>query len=63
MFQESGIYFSSHKMSKPLILLDEMNSHLKYVYSSRTEELAFSSRIQRTRITYPEVYLNKHGLI
>lgn len=63
MFQESGIYLSSYKMSKPLILLDEMNSHLKYVYSSRIEELAFPSRIHRTRITYPEVYLKEHGLI
>lgn len=37
MFQKSGIYLSSDKMSKPLILLGQINSHLKYVCSTKRE--------------------------
>lgn len=38
MFQESGIYLSFYKMSEPLILLGEINSHTKYVYNTGIEK-------------------------
>lgn len=63
MFQASGIYLSFYKMSELLILLDEINSHIKYVYSSRIEELTFPSRIHRKSIAHSDVYFNEYGQI
>lgn len=63
MIQESGIYLCFCITSEPLILLGEINLHMKYVYRTGIEEFTFPSRIHRTSITYSEVYFNAYGLI